>query len=101
MNQTSSRRSVRPWYAILLTAIAAGVIVFGVTQLGTSTASSARTSTENVAAANGVIQTTVSGSGEVEPGVDDTLNFGTSGTLQTVNVKVGDHVKKGQLIATL
>ena len=29
------------------------------------------------------------------------LNFATSGTLQSVNVKVGDHVKKGQLIATL
>jgi macrolide-specific efflux system membrane fusion protein len=101
MNQTSSRRSVRPWYVILLAAVAAGVIIFGVTQLGTSTASTARTSKENVAAADGVIQTTVSGSGEVEPGVDDTLNFGTSGTLQSVNVKVGDHVKKGQLIATL
>jgi membrane fusion protein, macrolide-specific efflux system len=101
MNQTSSRRSVRPWYVILLAAVAAGVIIFGVTQLGTSTASTARTSKENVAAEDGVIQTTVSGSGEVEPGVDDTLNFGTSGTLQSVNVKVGDHVKKGQLIATL
>jgi macrolide-specific efflux system membrane fusion protein len=92
---------VRPWYVILLAAVAAAVIIFGVTQLGTSTASTARTSKENVTAEDGVVQTTVSGSGEVEPGVDDTLNFATSGTLQSVNVKVGDHVKKGQLIATL
>jgi multidrug efflux pump subunit AcrA (membrane-fusion protein) len=101
MNPSSSRRSVRPWYVVLLAAVAAGVIIFGVTQLGTSTASTARTSKETVAAENGVVQTTVSGSGEVEPGVDDTLNFGTSGTLQTVDVKLGQHVKKGQLIATL
>ena len=92
---------MRPWYAILLAAVAAGVIIFGITQLGTATSSAARTSTEEVAAADGVIQTTVSGSGEVEPGIDDTLNFATSGTLQSVDVKVGQHVKKGQLIATL
>jgi HlyD family secretion protein len=92
---------VRPWFVILLAAVAAGVIIFGVTQLGTSTASTARTSKEDVTAENGVVQSTVSGSGEVEPGVDDTLNFGTSGTLQSVSVKVGQHVKKGQLIATL
>src|ERR1700722_8952797 len=101
MNLNRSRRSVRPWYAILLAAVAAGVIIFGVTQLGTPTTSAARTSTEDVSAENGVVQTTVSGSGEVEPGVDDTLNFGTSGTLKSVNVKVGEKVKKGHLIATL
>src|SRR6201992_3407698 len=95
------RRSVRPWYAILLAAVAAAVIIFGITQLGTATSSAARTSTEDVAAEDGVIQTTVSGSGEVEPGIDDTLNFATSGTLQSVDVKVGEHVKQGQLIATL
>src|ERR1700684_1350103 len=97
----NTQRSARPWYAILLAAVAAGVIIFGVTQLGTPTTSAARTSTEDVSAENGVVQTTVSGSGEVEPGVDDTLNFGTSGTLKSIDVKVGEHVKKGKLIATL
>jgi multidrug efflux pump subunit AcrA (membrane-fusion protein) len=101
MNLNRSRRSVRPWYAILLAAVAAAVIIFGVTQLGSPASSAARTSTQDVSAENGVVQTTVSGSGEVEPGVDDTLNFGTSGTLKSVAVKVGQHVTKGQLIATL
>ncbi|MDE3132806.1 MAG: HlyD family efflux transporter periplasmic adaptor subunit [Acidobacteriota bacterium] len=101
MHSNRSRRSVPPWYIILLAGVAAAVVIFGITQLGTSTASASRTSKQDVTAENGVVQSTVSGSGEVEPGVDDTLNFGTSGTLQSVDVKVGQHVKKGQLIATL
>ncbi len=101
MNHDRSRRSARPWYIISLAAVAAAVIILGVTQLGSPTSSAARTSKETVAAENGVVQATVSGSGEVEPGISDTLNFGTSGTLQTVNVTVGEHVNKGQLIATL
>ena len=43
----------------------------------------------------------MSGTGNVEPGVDDAVNFATSGTLKTIDVTVGQHVKKGQLIATL
>ena len=91
---------MRPWYIILLAAVAVAVITIGITELGTPT-SSARTSKETVTAANGVVQTTVSGSGNVEPGVDQAVNFGTGGTLQSVNVTVGQHVKKGQLIASL
>jgi multidrug efflux pump subunit AcrA (membrane-fusion protein) len=81
--------------------IAVAVIVAGITQIGTSTSSAARTSTEDVTAADGVVQSTVSGSGNVEPGVEDDVNFQTSGTLTGIYVKVGQHVKKGQLIATL
>ncbi len=92
---------MRPWYVVMLAVLAAGVIVSGITQLGAPATSSARTSTEDVTAQDGVVQATVSGSGTVEPGVDDALNFGTSGPLQSVEVKVGQHVKKGQLIATL
>ncbi len=92
---------MRSWYVVMLAVLAAGVIVSGITQLGAPATSSARTSTEDVTAQDGVVQATVSGSGTVEPGVDDALNFGTSGPLQSVEVKVGQHVKKGQLIATL
>jgi membrane fusion protein, macrolide-specific efflux system len=100
MNQNRSRRSVRPWFVVLLAVVAGAVIVIGITEVGTPT-SSARTSKETVTAENGVVQNTVSGSGNVEPGVDQAVNFATSGTLQSVSVKVGQHVKKGQLIATL
>jgi multidrug efflux pump subunit AcrA (membrane-fusion protein) len=76
------------------------LVVAAIIAIGPSKASS-RTITETITAADGVVQTTVSGSGNVEPGVDDTLNFGTSGTLKAVYVKVGQHVKQGQLLAEL
>src|ERR1700761_4838164 len=93
-------RSTRPWILVVLGAAAAVLVVLGITALGTKS-SSARVSTETVTAADGVVQTTASGSGNVEPAVDEDLNFSTSGTVQTVDVKVGQKVKKGQLIATL
>jgi multidrug efflux pump subunit AcrA (membrane-fusion protein) len=60
-----------------------------------------RTQTEIVTAAEGIVQSTVSGSGNVEPAVQDTVNFKTGGTLQAVYVHVGEHVRKGQLLAAL
>jgi macrolide-specific efflux system membrane fusion protein len=101
MNRRRAQRSFRSWYLYLFAAIAIASIAFGVSELGTATGSTTRTSTEVVTAASGVVQTTVSGSGNVEPTVDDAVNFATSGTLKTIDVKVGQRVKKGQLIATL
>lgn len=100
MNRRRMTRSARPWYLYVLGAIVVAIVVLGVTELGTPS-SSARTSKEVVAAEDGVVQNTVSGSGNVEPGVDQDVNFATSGTLNSINVKVGQHVTKGQLIATL
>jgi len=48
-----------------------------------------------------VVQSTVSGSGNVEPGTALDVNVQTSGTLSHVYVSVGQHVKQGQLLATL
>jgi multidrug efflux pump subunit AcrA (membrane-fusion protein) len=84
----------------MLAAIAIAAIVLGVSNLGTPT-SSARTSKEVVEAAQGVVQNTVSGTGNVEPGVEDDVNFSTNGTLTSIDVKVGQHVTKGELLATL
>ena len=39
--------------------------------------------------------------GQVEPSKDAELSFEKSGIVSTVNVKVGDNVKSGQIIATL
>ena len=93
-------RATRPWYLYLLAAVAVVVIVLAVTEIGPPT-SSARTSTEDVTAADGVVQSTVSGSGNVEPATNVTVNFATSGTLEDVFVSVGQHVTQGQLLATL
>ena len=89
-----------PWHILAMVAVFAAVVVAAVLELGTPTAST-RTSTEIVTAANGVVQSTVTGTGNLEPGTDVQASFQTSGTLQHLYVKDGDHVAKGQLIATL
>jgi multidrug efflux pump subunit AcrA (membrane-fusion protein) len=88
------------WHIFGLLAVFAAVVVAAVIELGPPT-SSTRTSTEVVTAAKGVIQSTVTGTGNVEPGTDVEANFQTSGTLQHLYVKEGDKVVKGQLLATL
>ena len=95
-----SPRLATSWHLYLLAAVAAVVLVTGIMQIGPPT-SSARTSRETVQAEDGVVQTTVSGTGNVEPATDLAVNFATSGTLQSVDVSVGQHVNKGQLLATL
>jgi multidrug efflux pump subunit AcrA (membrane-fusion protein) len=76
------------------------VVVVAIGQLGTSS-SSARTETQNVTASDGVVQSTVSGTGSLEPVTEEDVDFQTSGTLSHVDVKEGEYVHKGQLLATL
>ena len=95
---TNVKRSV--WPLLLLGAAAIVVIVLAIAEIGPP-GSSARTSTQIVTAEKGVVQSTVSGTGNVQAGDDVGVNFQTSGTLSKVYVKVGQHVSKGQLLATL
>jgi macrolide-specific efflux system membrane fusion protein len=96
----SSRRAHRPWHLYLLLAVGVVLAVLAVAELGPPT-SSARTSTQSVTAEKGVVQTTVTGSGNIEAGTDLDVNFQASGTLSNVFVHVGQHVNKGKLLATL
>ena len=95
---TNAKRSM--WPLFVLGAAAIAVIVLAIEEIGPPR-SSARTSTQIVAAQKGVVQSTVSGTGNVEAGADLNVNFQASGTLSKVYVKVGQHVSKGQLLATL
>jgi multidrug efflux pump subunit AcrA (membrane-fusion protein) len=88
------------WPLFVLGAVAIAVIVLAIEEIGPPS-SSARTSTQIVTAQKGVVQSTVSGTGNVEAGADLDVNFQASGTLSRVYVKVGQHVSKGQLLATL
>jgi multidrug efflux pump subunit AcrA (membrane-fusion protein) len=84
----------------LLAAAAIGVAILAATQIGPP-ASSARTAREVVSAQSGLVQSTVTGTGNVQAGSDVDVNFQTSGTLADVFVSVGQHVSKDQLLATL
>jgi multidrug efflux pump subunit AcrA (membrane-fusion protein) len=99
MNSRRDRPS-RPWLLYALGVVAIAVAVLAVTEIGPPT-SSARTSKQIVTAEQGVVQSTVTGSGNVAAGTDVTVNFNTSGTLQDVYVKQGQHVNGGQLLADL
>ena len=54
-----------------------------------------------VTVARGVVQSTVSGSGNLEPAKELDLSFGTSGTVTAVYVEAGDDVAKGQVLARI
>ena len=97
-------RDGRRWrhsiFLCVLAVVAAGVAVLAISQVGIPT-SSARVATQVVTAEDGVVQTTVSGTGNVAAGTDDEVDFATSGTLKHVYVHEGEHVTKGQTLATL
>jgi multidrug efflux pump subunit AcrA (membrane-fusion protein) len=84
----------------VLAAAIAVVLVIAFGQLGGAT-SSARTEREVVSSADGVVQSTVTGTGSLEPVTEEDVGFQTSGTLHAVDVKEGEYVHKGQLLATL
>jgi membrane fusion protein, macrolide-specific efflux system len=90
----------RPWYLYTLAAVAVVLVVLAVAEIGPPT-SSARTAAQIVSAEEGVVQSAETGSGNVEAGTDLNVNFQTSGTLANVYVHVGQHVDKGQMLATL
>ncbi|WP_028060193.1 efflux RND transporter periplasmic adaptor subunit [Candidatus Solirubrobacter pratensis] len=80
--------------ALAATAVAIAAIVVG---SPVATADSGRT----VTVARGVIQSTVSGSGNLAPANQLELNFGTSGDVTKISVEEGEHVSKGQLLARI
>ncbi len=54
-----------------------------------------------VRVSRGNVVSSVSASGSVASSLSRDLSFGTSGTVDSVKVKVGDKVKKGQVLATV
>ncbi len=57
--------------------------------------------TETVAVTTGTLKQTVSTSGTLEPSSQATMNFAVSGTVTGVNVKAGQQVSSGQVLATV
>jgi multidrug efflux pump subunit AcrA (membrane-fusion protein) len=95
-----SPRTSAPWLNYLLGLLCVGAIVAGFMLVGP--ASSGQTATSRTAkAAEGVVQSTVSGSGTLEPASKVGVDFAASGTLTGVFVSVGDHVKGGELLAEI
>jgi multidrug efflux pump subunit AcrA (membrane-fusion protein) len=82
---------------VALAALAAAAVVGAVAVVGSPAASSAQERTVTVA--RGVIQSTVSGSGNLEPANQADVDFATSGEITHVYVKAGQHVAEDELLA--
>ncbi len=68
---------------------------------GSSTAGGLSITTVTVPVTTGTIQSTVTSSGTIEPASQANLNFAVSGAVTAVDVKAGQTVKAGQVLATV
>jgi HlyD family secretion protein len=85
---------------IILGAVLAVVVIVALVLGGRGRASSS-TTFQTVPVQRGELTATVGATGSVRAAQSASLNWQTSGTVDRVNVRVGDQVKKGDVLATL
>ncbi len=95
-----TERTGAPWVVYVLGALCAGAIVAAVLVVGPASGSQASV-TRTATVAQGVVQSTVSGSGNLQALSQLNLGFKTGGTVTHIYVTQGEHVTQGQLLATL
>src|SRR5437899_11241110 len=88
----------RPWVIMPLVAV---IAVGGWAALGPGNGSTptAQTRSQLATATTGTIAQTVSAQGTVDAAQTDDLSFGSAGTVTAVDVKAGDKVTSGQVLA--
>lgn len=82
-----------------LAIVATALVVIAITSLGTSSSSSSAATKRTATVGKGVVQSTVSGNGTLEPAQKVELSFGASGEVTKIYVKSGETVKKGEVLA--
>ena len=95
-----TERTSASWLVYVLGALCAGAIVAAFLVVGPASGSETAV-TRTAKAAQGVVQSTVSGSGNLAAASQLNLGFKTSGTVTNIYVSQGQHVTEGQLLATL
>ncbi|MFF5230477.1 efflux RND transporter periplasmic adaptor subunit [Dactylosporangium sp. NPDC000521] len=90
---------MKVWWLAGGAAVLAAAVVVGVLQNGGEKAAPAKVSTAKVT--RGTVSTTVSASGTVQAQQSRTLGFTSSGTLTELNVKPGDVVAAGMVLARI
>jgi HlyD family secretion protein len=93
-------RAGRPWLNYLLGLLCVGAILAAVMLVGPE-AGGQSAATRTAKAAAGVVQSTVSGSGNLQPVSQLNLGFKTSGTVTHIYVTQGEYVTEGRLLADL
>jgi multidrug efflux pump subunit AcrA (membrane-fusion protein) len=95
-----TERTGRPWLNYLLGLLCVGAIAAAVLVVGPASGSSTAVA-RTAKATQGVVQATVSGSGNLQPASQLNLGFKTGGTVTRVYVSQGEHVTEGRLLAEL
>ncbi|HEV7528438.1 MAG TPA: biotin/lipoyl-binding protein [Solirubrobacteraceae bacterium] len=90
----------RPWLNFALALLCIAAIVVAYTTVGQASQGSAQ-GTRTATAQQGVVQSTVSGSGNIQAASQLNLGFKTSGSVTQIYVTEGQRVTKGKLLATL
>jgi RND family efflux transporter MFP subunit len=93
----------RIWAAIILVVVlvAGGAGYFFWKQSASAKAASADSGYKTTTVKNGSITNSITGSGTLAASSETSLNFPMDGTVATLNVKVGDEVKKGDVLAVM
>jgi multidrug efflux pump subunit AcrA (membrane-fusion protein) len=95
-----TERTSASWAVYLLGALCAGAVAAAILVVGPASGSQT-TRSRTATVANGVVQSTVSGSGNLQASSQLNLGFKTSGTVTHIYVHQGEQVAEGQLLATL
>jgi multidrug efflux pump subunit AcrA (membrane-fusion protein) len=95
-----TERTRASWLVYALGALCAGAIAAAILVVGPPSSSQA-TVTRTATVAQGVVQSTVSGSGNLQAVSQLNLGFKTSGTVTHIYVTQGQQVVQGQLLASL
>jgi multidrug efflux pump subunit AcrA (membrane-fusion protein) len=95
-----TERTGASWVVYVLGALCAGAVAAAILVVGPASSSQA-TVTRTATVAQGVVQSTVSGSGNLQAASQLNLGFKTGGTVTHIYVTQGEQVAQGQLLATL
>ncbi len=82
-----------------LAIVAIALVAIAITALGSGSSSSSAATKRTATSGQGVVQSTVSGNGELEPAQKVELSFGASGEVTAIRVKAGQKVTKGEVLA--
>jgi HlyD family secretion protein len=100
-----SNRKQRKWWSLPLTllviVVVAGAAFFTYSYVNAQSTSGVPSNLTTVKVTQGSLQATVGASGNVYSNQTATINWQTGGRIATINVKQGDTVKVGQVLATL
>ena len=96
------RRLRRPWILVpVVVVVGLGVWFFAIRSDGSSDAAATTTTKQLVTVTRGALTNAVSAEGTVAAAQTDDLSFSAAGTVTAVNVKAGDTVTAGQVLATM